>query len=357
MRHIFRKTNKSLIIFVTFAFALLFASLITAFPKVFADDEESFVIEDADTSHIVIYDSNKKFSIRSDAETVGEVLERANIELNEFDSVSPSLDSLVNADIFFINIYRAHPALVIDGALRKFVMTSSFDKKVIVEQAGLPVYDGDKISVVPNTQFFELGIASVYEITRGDGATLTVTEEIPFPEESYKDYELGSGKSEVIQLGEVGRKTLVYSIKTKNGVETSRELISETIIREPVARITRIGADPIEMHPLTVSMGRNRYTVQKSDGTFVERQETYYDLDMSRVVTTCGKTSYSVRADGAKVDDEGYVLVAANLSRYPRCSVVQTSLGAGKVYDTGGFAASNPEQFDLATDWSDRNGR
>lgn len=28
-----------------------------------------------------------------------------------------------------------------------------------------------------------------------------------------------------------------------------------------------------------------------------------------------------------------------------------------KVYDTGGFAANNPEQFDIATDWSNRNGR
>ena len=33
------------------------------------------------------------------------------------------------------------------------------------------------------------------------------------------------------------------------------------------------------------------------------------------------------------------------------------SAGAGKVYDTGGFAASNPEQFDLATDWSNHDGR
>ena len=76
---------------------------------------------------------------------------------------------------------------------------------------------------------------------------------------------------------------------------------------------------------------------------------------MGVVIRNCG-TSYSVRADGVKVDQDGYVLVAANLSRYPRCSVVETSLGAGKVYDTGGFAAGNPEQFDLATDWSDHNG-
>ena len=58
-----------------------------------------------------------------------------------------------------------------------------------------------------------------------------------------------------------------------------------------------------------------------------------------------------------KVDKDGYVIVAANFGRYPRCSEVNTSVGRGKVYDTGGFAANNPEQFDIATDWSNRNGR
>ncbi len=101
---------------------------------------------------------------------------------------------------------------------------------------------------------------------------------------------------------------------------------------------------------------RNYYTVTKSDGTVVERQETFYDLNMSIVISFCG-TSYSVREDGVKVDQDGYVLVAANLNRYPRCSVVETSLGAGKVYDTGGFAAINPEQFDIATDWTNHDGR
>ena len=61
--------------------------------------------------------------------------------------------------------------------------------------------------------------------------------------------------------------------------------------------------------------------------------------------------------DGVKIDQDGYVMVAADLSRYPRCSIVETSLGAGKVYDTGSFVASNPEQFDIATDWTNRNGR
>ena len=228
--------------------------------------------------------------------------------------------------------------------------------KTIASEAGLLIYDGDEIEFVPNEDFLETGVANVYKITRNGGRTLTIEEEIPFIERTEKDYNLDPGVSEVRQLGEVGMKKLSYNVLYVDNVEVSRELISEEITKEPVERIVAVGASAIERSPLTVGKGRNYYTYTKSDGTTVLRQETYYDLNMAVVMSYCGGGGYTVRSDGAKVDKDGYVLVAANLGRYPRCSVVETSLGPGKVYDTGGFAAGNPEQFDLATDWSNSDG-
>lgn len=355
------KFDKSLYILIPIFACLLFAGLFFGLPRAFATDSDPELEEISDFHHITIYDSGEKLNIRSDARTVSEALSRAKISLESSDSVEPSLDSEINADNFFINIYRSHPALVIDGLSRSYIMTSSFDAYFIAQEAGFTIYDGDKVSLVKNPSFLELGAASVYEITRGDGSTQTVTEEIPFEEITETDYTLPSGKSEVVQLGELGKKTTVYSVKTKNGLEVSREKLSETIDRNPVPRITHIGADPITMHPLTASMGRNRYTITDKGGQIIERQETYYDLPMSlvmryRLSDGCGDGTYSVREDGVKIDNEGYILVAANLDRYPLCSVVMTSLGPGKVYDTGTFATTNPEQFDIATDWTNKNG-
>jgi hypothetical protein len=94
------------------------------------------------------------------------------------------------------------------------------------------------------------------------------------------------------------------------------------------------------------------------DSQGVAHRETYYDLPMNVVIGACGPDGiYTIRSDGAKVDQDGYVLVAANLGSYPRCTVVETSLGPGKVYDTGGFAVHHPYGFDLATDWSNYNGQ
>lgn len=324
----------------------------------FAESEnEPSVFATEGARYVTFYDDGEKLTVKTEAHTVREAIERADIIINEGDKVEPGLDSEINADNYHINIYRARPVVIKDGKITKYLMTASRDAKAIAAEAGLAVYDGDEVRLAPNTNFLEAGAVSIYEIIRNGGRTLTIEEEIPFAEREEKDYNLDPDVSEVRQLGEVGAKKVSYNVVYKDNVEVSRELVGEEIVREPVDRIVAVGVSAIEKSPLTVNKGRNSYTYTKPDGSTVLRQETYYDLDMTVVMHYCGSSGYTVREDGAKVDDDGYVLVAANLGLYPRCSVVETSLGPGKVYDTGGFAASNPEQFDLATDWTNRNGR
>lgn len=83
-------------------------------------------------------------------------------------------------------------------------------------------------------------------------------------------------------------------------------------------------------------------------------KETYYNLDMSGVVSimkSCGYDyEYWEREDGVKMYGD-YVMCAANLDVHPRGSLVESSLGTAIVCDTGGFAESNPNQLDIATNW------
>lgn len=83
-------------------------------------------------------------------------------------------------------------------------------------------------------------------------------------------------------------------------------------------------------------------------------KETFYNLDMSGVIAIMQNMGYYadywVREDGVKMYGD-YIMVAANLSIRPKGTIVQTSLGMGIVVDTGGFAATNPYQLDIATTW------
>ncbi len=83
-------------------------------------------------------------------------------------------------------------------------------------------------------------------------------------------------------------------------------------------------------------------------------KETYYNLNMSGVVSIMRNRGYDstnypywVRNDGCKMLGP-YIIVAANLSHFPRGTIVATSRGYGIVCDTGHLGWSH---LDLATTW------
>lgn len=86
-------------------------------------------------------------------------------------------------------------------------------------------------------------------------------------------------------------------------------------------------------------------------------KETYYNLDMTGVINIMRSLGFSeadypywIRDDGVKMLGD-FVMVAANLDKYPKGSIVESSLGTAIVCDTGGFASANEIQLDIAVNW------
>lgn len=136
--------------------------------------------------------------------------------------------------------------------------------------------------------------------------------------------------------------------------EETTEVITEEPSEEIQAKVLEVSAE--EEQP----QASNESTLTPSKGVnynSIEYKETYYNLPMDGVVDimrNCGFDEsaypYWVREDGVKMLGD-YVMVAANLDRHPRGSLIHTSLGLGIVCDTGSFAIDNPSQIDIAVDW------
>ncbi|MDR3297972.1 MAG: ubiquitin-like domain-containing protein [Candidatus Nomurabacteria bacterium] len=401
--------NLSLFVLGAVLVGLILSVTMKAVP-LFANDGESEIASSGAEHFVTIYDGGKKITVKTGAVTVADALERAEISLNDKDVVEPALEEEIVSRDFKINIYRARPAIVVDGIRQVQIMTAVSDPKEVVRSAGIELNEEDVVKITTFEGFLETGMSTAYKVfrakkikfmfygqvaeirTQADTVadfleernvepkendwislpmetklkdemslsiyrqgkhTVTVEEEVDFGEKITYDYSRNMGYKQITKPGVKGSKAVTYEIEMKDGKEVSRAVISEIIVSPAIVSEVTVGAYPIAMNPLTKSMGRNRYTTS----TGILRQETYYDLNMSVVMKNCGGGGYySVRDDGVKVDKDGYVIVAAHLGRYPRCSVVETSLGLGKVYDTGGFAQVNPEQFDIATDWTKRDG-
>lgn len=114
------------------------------------------------------------------------------------------------------------------------------------------------------------------------------------------------------------------------------------------------GTDTYQIVASAYSWGGARLSRSAGAVTGPNGRETYYNLDMSVIVSMMQSRGtpggYWVRSDGVKMYGN-YVMCAANLNVHPRGSIVRSSVGLAIVVDTGGFAASNPNQLDIATTW------
>ena len=86
-------------------------------------------------------------------------------------------------------------------------------------------------------------------------------------------------------------------------------------------------------------------------------KETWYNLSMDKIIYTMRRKGYTedeypytIREDGAKMLGD-YVIVAADLTKYERGDIVETSLGSGIVCDTGDFTEISDVEIDIATNW------
>ncbi len=359
---------------------------------------------------ITVYHDGIEQTIVTDATTVGEALERAGVSLHKNDTVEPAATMPLIARGYSVNVYRARPVTVVDGTRRFTVLTAHTSAREIAEAAGASLYDEDLYSLERIDEFVGEGgvglkltinratvmrlvlygkpaeirtqaktvgelmaekhiilqaedgtnlspetpitAATTLEVWRNGVQTITEEQAVSFPIEYIRATDKPAGYREVQTPGKPGKKLVTYQVDLKNNVVVSRKEIQSVVVEQPSKQIEIVGVQSTA-GGLSKSKGVNYFV----DSRGVSHRETYYDLKMDIVMGYCGGGAYSVREDGAKVDQGGYVLVAANLNRYPRCSVVETSLGLGKVYDTGGFATVHPDGFDLATDWSNNDGR
>ncbi|MFZ1301334.1 MAG: ubiquitin-like domain-containing protein [Candidatus Microsaccharimonas sp.] len=392
--------NVHILFFTLTLLAIVFA-IFTGSGNAHAEDESKRLI--------TVYDRGVQSAFLTSEKTIGAALTKNGIELDPRDTVEPSRDEELVAPDYRVNIYRARPVVVIDGSTRVKIMTPYQVADRIAQDAGITLYPEDDTIVKPSTDFigdgaglqltidraknitFDLYTKKTQVRTQGDTVaemleekgivlgqngrvsvpletpitegmevrvwregkqTVAIDQAEPFGTERIQDADRPIGYKAVQAEGVNGVRTITYEVEVKDGVQVSRTVIADIVTQQPTKQVVIVG---IKSNPnaLTKAKGAQYYTDSKG----VSHRETYYDLDMSRVMQSCGQGGYyEIRIDGVKVDRDGYAIIAANYGNYPKCSIVETSVGPGKVYDTGGFAARHPTGFDIATDWSRGDG-
>ena len=245
-----------------------------------------------------IYDRGVKTSVISDGAKVKDAIEKSGIILNEHDRVEPGLNSEISNVEYNVNVYRAHPVVIVEDSLKKPVVSSYQTGNEIVKEAGINLRDEDTVELQKaneltdgaglkaiikratpiNLTFFgknevvytqsktvgdflkdrniKLGkddkmshleadaiTASMdLRIWREGRQTITVEEEVAYPTEKIQDADKAPGYKEIRQAGKNGKRTATYDIVVQDGVEVSRTETNSIIITQPVKQIEVHGA-------------------------------------------------------------------------------------------------------------------
>jgi uncharacterized protein YabE (DUF348 family) len=250
---------------------------------------------------VVISHDGQKQIVSSKEPTVGILLDKLSLKLNEGDVVEPAADTPIRQDDFRINIYRAVPIEIVDGTQRTFTLSARTTDRGIAQQGDLQIYPEDNLTTQPITDFLATGsiteqivvdratpvnvnlygapvvmrthaktvggllderrirlaaqdqimpnpatpitAAGQISVVRNGLSTLTVQEDIALPVQTVADNTLAYGTSAVRQKGTPGKKAVTYQINTQNGKEVSRTPIQTTVIQPPVTEIRVIGSN------------------------------------------------------------------------------------------------------------------
>lgn len=273
---------------------------------------------------------------------VGDVLCENGFKLNEGDKLSVSEDVKLT-DGMNIEIFRAMCVSVIASGEKKEYITTRRTVGEILAELGIAAKDTDKIT--PG-YYEKVSAFSEIHFVRMDVEEVSVKEEIPYESVEKINKTLAQGARKVTQAGAPGEKEVIYRISYEDGVEVGREKVGETVTKEPVKRVTEVGA------------GKTTVTNAQMASVAGVKTSRSGDLAYSKVITMSA-TGYDASSCGKSPGQRGYGITATGrVAQYgvvavdPRVIPLGTKLyiesaDGGYVYgtaiaaDTGGAIKGN----------------
>ncbi|MDN5275576.1 MAG: hypothetical protein JWN33_225 [Candidatus Saccharibacteria bacterium] len=247
---------------------------------------------------LTVHDRGDETVILSEAKTIGEALKEADIMLDDKDVVEPAANETLVAPEYSVNIYRARPVVVIDGATKQKVLTAHQSAEQIVADAGVQLYPEDNTLLARSDDIIADGVGLQLTVDRAvplklrlhgtdtdirtqgetvkamlhekgivlgtsDGVspsldttitsgmevrvwregiqTVTADEDISFGVKQIQDADHEVGYKEVQTPGQNGKRSVTYEINIQNGLEISRHEITSLVTVTPVEQVEIIG--------------------------------------------------------------------------------------------------------------------
>ena len=242
---------------------------------------------------VTILDEGTAILLETTPASVFEIISQQEISLQDLDDIIPSLDTVLEGEST-ITINRAKKMTVIIGETRFYSYTTCRT----VEEAliSLQMVPGAKDEVNPSLDTL---VTDGMEITFDSYSEqlLETQKSIPYQTKKVNNSDLAQGTTKTITEGENGLKQITTKITFKNGMEIDREVIDETVIKEPMDEVIESGTKaPVSVVQNNVSRGENfRYS------RMITVKATAYDPSAGAMTATGRRAQVGVIAVDPRV--------------------------------------------------------
>lgn len=217
---------------------LLVPVMLIATVSMTAYAQSGYIIYDGEDRHVILSDATEPSEILSDA---GVELGRADlIEMNE-EGMRPEITVVRNQLIYINNGGQA-------------VVTNSYGETVgeLLERTNMALNEGDAIDVELTAETYD---GMELSIDRWTTSTEFVYEEVPFETEYVKTNKMIKGEEKVVTAGVNGELKHTAKVTCFNGEEVSREIIATEQTLAPVNQVIKQGTFDAEPGKLTIKDG------------------------------------------------------------------------------------------------------
>lgn len=254
---------------------------------------------------VTVFDGENQVQLRTLKQTVGDVLAKEGIVLNEKDEVSPALGMKLRREDSIV-IQRAFDLTLMNGTEAVSIRTVGKPVSDVLIENSIVLGEMDVVSpaldtvVTPETQI---------HVTRVALDAVAEYVEIPYETVEKPNSQLDRGTRNVVQQGVAGQKEVVYNVVTQNGEQTAKDWVGERVVTEPVSEIVEYG---------TKSPMRSTETLSSRSGEHAARQASAGGFSYSRVIT-CNATAYdlSYESCGKHPGEPGYGVTASGMKAGP----------------------------------------
>lgn len=203
-------------------------------------EEDDFRINVYRAAPVVIQDDDTRIFAMSAATTSRSIADQAGLEVHPEDEIKtePSRDfmrdgignkvTIKRSTAIVLNLYGASLPIRTQAQTVGELLAEK-EVKLAPDDTVQPSVD---TPISENLQIF---------VTRFGVQVITAEESVPMPVETVDDNSLSYGTVAIRQKGAEGKKSVTYQLQLQNGVETGRTMIQEVIVTEPVKQIVARG--------------------------------------------------------------------------------------------------------------------